>query len=126
MNPTTAVFAYWREHLGDVRLDKITSAQVAMHRDRLLGADCCGHHKSAKPRSNATVRVRNGPLSGRRLQYRYNEREIPASPQARVTPKLRSVIKTLTAARLACGLTIFGAADPSALPCPAQRPPAAA
>jgi integrase len=56
-NPTAAVFAYWREHLGDVRLDKITPELIALHRDRLLGADCRGHnHKTAKPRSSATVR----------------------------------------------------------------------
>ena len=56
-NPTAAVFAYWREQLGDVRLDKITPELIALHRDRLLGADCRGHnHKTAKPRSPATVR----------------------------------------------------------------------
>jgi integrase len=56
-NPTAAVFAYWREHLGDVRLDKITPEQIALHRDRLLGEDCRGHgHKNSKPRSSATVR----------------------------------------------------------------------
>ena len=48
-NPTTAIFAYWREHLGDVRLDKITPELVAQHRDLLLGADCRGHkHKTAR------------------------------------------------------------------------------
>lgn len=36
-NPTASVFAYWREHLGDVRLDKITPEQIALHRDLLLG-----------------------------------------------------------------------------------------
>jgi integrase len=56
-NPTAAVFAYWREHLGDVRLDKITPEQIALHRDRLLGQDCRGHgHKNSKPRASATVR----------------------------------------------------------------------
>jgi integrase len=56
-NPTGAIFAYWRAHLGDVRLDKITPEQIALHRDRLLGADCRGHnHKTSKPRSTATVR----------------------------------------------------------------------
>ena len=58
-NPTVAIFAYWREALGDVPLDKIESAPdlIAHHRDRLLGADCRGHgHKTAKPRSEATVR----------------------------------------------------------------------
>jgi integrase len=56
-SPTAAVFAYWREQLGDVRLDRITPEMIALHRDRLLGADCHGHnHKTAKPRSPATVR----------------------------------------------------------------------
>ena len=43
--------------------------------------------------------MRNGPLSGRRLRHWSNEREIPASPQARVAPKLRSVIETSAATR---------------------------
>lgn len=47
------------------------------------------------------------------------------SPHARVTPKSRSVISTVTASRLACGLTIFGPVDPSALPSPALPLPAA-
>ena len=56
-NPTTAIFAYWRGEFGDARLDKITPELVAVHRDRLLGAECRGHkHKTAKPRSSATVR----------------------------------------------------------------------
>jgi integrase len=56
-NPTAAAFAYWREHLGDVRLDKITPELIALHRDRLYGAACRGHnHKTSKPRSSATVR----------------------------------------------------------------------
>jgi hypothetical protein len=56
-NPTAAIFVYWREQLGDVRLDRITPEQIALHRDRLLGADCRGHnHKTSKPRSPATVR----------------------------------------------------------------------
>src|ERR1700687_1478701 len=55
--PTTVAFAYWREHLGDLRLDKITPELIALYRDRLLGAACRGHnHKTAKPRSPATVR----------------------------------------------------------------------
>ena len=58
-NPTTAIFAYWGEHLGEMKLDKIQAAPelIALHRDRLLGADCRGHkHKTAKPRSAATVK----------------------------------------------------------------------
>jgi integrase len=56
-NPTTVAFAYWREQLGDVRLDRITSEQIALHRDRLLAANCRGHnHKTVKPRAPATVR----------------------------------------------------------------------
>jgi hypothetical protein len=46
---------------------------------------------------------------------------MPTSPQARVTPKARSVINTVTAARLACGLTIFGAADSSRRLCRVPR-----
>lgn len=56
-NPTAAAFAYWREQLGDVRIDKITPEIIALHRDRLLGAECRGHkHKTSKPRATATVR----------------------------------------------------------------------
>jgi hypothetical protein len=56
-NPTHAIFAYWREHFGEMRLDKITPEHIALHRDRLLGADCHGYkHKSSKPRSAATVK----------------------------------------------------------------------
>lgn len=56
-NPSAAAFAYWREQLGDMRLDKLTPEQIALHRDRLLGAPCRGHnHKTSKPRSSATVR----------------------------------------------------------------------
>jgi integrase len=56
-NPTTAVFAYWREHFESLRLEKITPELVAWHRDSLLGAECRGHgHKRTKPRSSATVR----------------------------------------------------------------------
>lgn len=55
-NPTTAIFACWRNALGDARLDKVTSDQIAKHRDRLLGADCRGHqHKTSKPRRPATM-----------------------------------------------------------------------
>jgi integrase len=57
IKPTAVAFAYWREHLGDMRLDKITPELIALHRDRLLGAACRGHnHKTTKPRSSATVR----------------------------------------------------------------------
>jgi integrase len=56
-NPTVAAFAYWREHLGDVRLERIEPEMIVLHRDRLLGADCRGHnHKRTKPRTPATVR----------------------------------------------------------------------
>ena len=56
-NPSVAIFAYWREALGDVLLDRITPELIALHRDRLLGADCRGHnHQTVKPRSPATVR----------------------------------------------------------------------
>jgi len=56
-NPTMAVFTYWREQLGDVRLDKLTPEMIALHRDRLLGERCSGYrHKTSKPRAPATVR----------------------------------------------------------------------
>jgi integrase len=56
-NPTIAVFEYWRAELGEVQLAKISPELIALHRDRLLGAACRGHrHKTAKPRSPATVR----------------------------------------------------------------------
>jgi integrase len=58
-NPIGAAFAYWRENLGEMRLGKLEHASelIAMHRDRLLGAQCWGYgHKTTKPRSAATVR----------------------------------------------------------------------
>jgi integrase len=56
-HPAGVIFAYWREALGDIRLDRITPELVAQHRDRLLGADCRGYnHKTVKRRSSATVR----------------------------------------------------------------------
>lgn len=55
-NPTDAIFGYWREHLGDVRLDRLTPDMIAHHRDRLPGAPCAGfRHKTTKPRAPATV-----------------------------------------------------------------------
>lgn len=57
VNPTEAIFAYWREHLGTLKLEKITPEVIAAHRDRLLGAECSGHgHRTTRPRSPATVR----------------------------------------------------------------------
>lgn len=94
INPTAAVFAYWREQLGEMRLDRITPEQIAMHRDRLLGADCCGHnHKSVKPRSSATVRNYLIELS-RLFTLAVKElRVIDANPCARVTkPKASNEI----------------------------------
>ena len=94
-NPTTAVFAYWREHLGDVRLDKITPELIALHRDLLLGADCCGghRHKTSKPRSAATVRNYLIELS-RLFALAVKElRVMDANPCARVTrPKVSNEI----------------------------------
>jgi integrase len=56
-NPTAGVFAYWREQLGNMPLERITPELIALYRDRLLGASCRGYnHKSVKPRSPATVR----------------------------------------------------------------------
>lgn len=52
MNPTDAAFNYWREHFGDLRLEKVTPDLIAIHRDSLLGAECLGFkHKTTKPRS---------------------------------------------------------------------------
>src|SRR5690606_1262353 len=47
----------------------------------------------------------------RRLRYRYSDREMPTSPQARVTLKPCSAMSTSTAWRFACGPTIFGSED---------------
>jgi len=56
-NPTAAAFAYWREHLGTLRLIDVTPNVIAVHRNRLLGAPCGGHnHKKRKPRGPDTVR----------------------------------------------------------------------
>ena len=40
--PTDAVFAYWREHLGALRLDKITPELIALHR---AGAENQGYNE---------------------------------------------------------------------------------
>jgi len=86
VNPSAAAFAYWRDHLGDVRLDKLTPEQIALHRDRLLGADCRGHnHKTSKPRSSATVRNYLIEL-GRLFALAVKElRVMEVNPCARVT-----------------------------------------
>jgi integrase len=56
-NPVKAAFDYWREHLGDMRVEKITPELIAMHRDLLLASESSGfRHKSSKPRSTQTVR----------------------------------------------------------------------
>lgn len=102
-NPTTVAFAYWREHLGDVRLDKITPELIALHRDRLLGAACRGHnHKTTKPRSPATVRNYLIELS-RLFALAVNEMRVmdrnpcvrvtrPAPSKAEMRPLLREAI----------------------------------
>ena len=98
-NPTTAIFAYWRDALGDVRLDKVTSDQIAKHRDRLLGAECRGHkHKTTKPRTSATVRNYLIEL-GRLFALAVKElRVMDHNPCARVTkPKAsQEVVRFLT------------------------------
>lgn len=86
VNPTTAIFAYWRGELGDVQLAKITPEQIAVHRDRLLGADCHGYrHKTIKPRTTATVRNYLIELS-RLFNLAVKElRVMESNPCARVT-----------------------------------------
>jgi len=85
-NPTASAFAYWREHLGDLRLEKITPELIASHRNLLLGADCRGHnHKTSKPRSSATVRNYLIEL-GRLFALAVKEmRVMEANPCTRVT-----------------------------------------
>jgi integrase len=85
-NPSVAAFAYWREHMGDLRLEKITPELIASHRDLLLGADCRGHnHKTSKPRSSATVRNYIIEL-GRLFALAVKElRVMEANPVTRVT-----------------------------------------
>lgn len=57
VRPAAAVFAYWREQIGDLRLIDVTPRLIAVHRDRLLGAPCSGfRNRTCKPRSSATVR----------------------------------------------------------------------
>jgi integrase len=98
-NPTVAAFAYWREQLGAVRLDKITPELVALHRDRLRGAACRGHnHKTTKPRSSATVRNYLIELS-RLFALAVRElRVMDSNPCARVTRPAPSteVVRWLT------------------------------
>ncbi|MFO1306607.1 MAG: site-specific integrase [Burkholderiales bacterium] len=55
--PVGAALAYWRAHLGDVRLIDVTPILIARHRDLLLGAPTKAHgHKRTRPRSAGTVR----------------------------------------------------------------------
>lgn len=84
--PTAAIFAYWREQLGSIRLDKITPEMIALHRDRLLGAGCRGYnHRRTKPRSPATVRNYLIELS-RLFTLAVKElRVMEANPRSRVT-----------------------------------------
>ena len=99
VKPTTVAFAYWREHLGDVRLDKITPELIALHRDRLLGADCRGHkHKTSKPRSPATVRNYLIELSRLFALAVREMRVMDRNPCARVTrpPPSTEVVRWLS------------------------------
>lgn len=55
--PVGAALAYWRSHLGDLRLADVTPMVIARHRDMLLGAPTRAHgHKTTRPRSAGTVR----------------------------------------------------------------------
>ncbi len=96
--PFRVHLAYWREPLGDVRLDKITPELIAAHRDRLLGADCRGYgHRSTKPRSPATVRNYLVELS-RLFALAVKElRVMESTPFAKVTkpPASRKVVRFL-------------------------------
>jgi len=98
-NPTAGIFGYWRGALGDSRLDKITPELIAVHRDRLLGAECRGHrHKTAKPRSAATVRNYLIELS-RLFALAVRElRVMEHNPCARVTkpPASQEVVRFLS------------------------------
>jgi integrase len=56
-HPVVAVFDYWRETIGSIRLADVTPALIATHRDRLLGAPTGGYgYRKLKPRSQSTVR----------------------------------------------------------------------
>jgi integrase len=99
VKPTTVAFAYWREHLGDVRLDKVTPELIALHRGRLLGADCRGHkHKTSKPRSSATVRNYLIELSRLFAVAVREMRVMDRNPCARVTrpPPSTEVVRWLS------------------------------
>lgn len=51
-----AALEYWREHLGHLRLSKITPVLIARHRDNLMGAPCSSFkQKTLRPRSPRTV-----------------------------------------------------------------------
>lgn len=98
-NPTPAIFGYWREHLGTVRIDKITPELIAVHRDRLLGASCRGFgHRTVRPRSAATVRNYLIELS-RLFSLAVREmRVLSGNPVASVTkpPASREVVRFLS------------------------------
>jgi integrase len=98
-NPTTAIFAYWREAFGNLRVDRVTPDLIAKQRDRLHGAECRGHgHKSVKPRSAATVRNYMIELS-RAFTVAVRElRILAANPCSAVKkpPPSRQIVRWLT------------------------------
>ena len=90
-NPIGSAFTYWREELSHLRIDKITPELIAVHRDRLLGAECRGYrHKSSKPRATATVRNYIVELS-RLFKLAVNElRVLEVNPCTNVTKPEKS------------------------------------
>jgi integrase len=98
-NPVGAVFAYWREAIGDLRLIDVSATLIAKHRDLLLGAPCAGHgHKKKRPRSTHTVRNYLVEL-GRAYQIAMKElRLVDSNPVALVSkpPASRWRVRFLT------------------------------
>jgi len=98
-NPSDAAFAYWRKHFGELRLTKVTPELIAVHRDRLLGAQCKGYgHNRSKPRSSATVRNYLIELS-RLCTLAVNElRVMEANPckQVNKPPASREIVRYLS------------------------------
>lgn len=84
-NPTASAFAYWREALGTLRLADVDAPLIAIHRDRLVGAQTGGHrYKRLKPRTPATVRNYMIELS-RLFSYAVKELHVlDENPVARV------------------------------------------
>jgi integrase len=83
---TLPLLRYWREELGDLRLQDVTPVLISKHRQMLLGAPTCSFkQKRMRPRSSSTVLHYLCALS---CAFRYAIRELhwlEVNPVANVT-----------------------------------------